>query len=331
MGLIKAMVEAVHGEDDRLAGLAFTRLIAPLSKTDATAYVLSTMGFGVDVDGTLRARLMINGEVMTAVSRTQITGDYRFLSLTRGVDETNAKAHAVGSIVYDVSGNSSALDLAKRGFFLNTAVGKDLDVVGRNLGVSKCPGLAQETWRRVIRASAYLPKQPIAAFEKLLEAYYGDTTSWEVYERPSRPNTIFVDVDPTLATSVRGRFLLNGGLARNTTGLTTVTTPYPIGHVLRVVVSNAYTRRGHRFGYTNYFSSFLGSTITLSPSPGAIGTEVLIDWRPANNRYHYLAPNTTDLDDNDRYPYLADPTATVRCLLDHVRAAGIIVVVRVRS
>jgi hypothetical protein len=294
-------------------------------------YVQSTMGFGATEDGTQKARLLVNGEIIEAVSRTQTPGDFRFMALTRGLEATTAKAHPVGTLVYDISANTSARDLLYRGFFLRTAVSEDLDTNARNLGVPKCAGLDQETWRRVIRAMAYLPKQPLDAFRVVLKAYFNNETSWEVYELPSKPYTTYVDVDVAAATDVRGRFFLNGGLRRLTTGLTTVTTPYPIGSVSRVVVENSLTKRGHRNGQTNYFASFVGSTITLGSSPGPIGTAVLIDWRPTNNRYHYLANDTNDKDTSDRYPYFSDSLAPLRCLLDHVRAAGTRVELRVRS
>jgi len=322
VGLIQSVVEAIHGEDDRIAGQSVTRLVAPLTATSSVAIVQSTIGFGLLVDGTLQALLLIEGEVVEAVSRTQVPGNFQFLSLTRGARGTEAKAHPAGALVYDVAGNSSARDLVSRGLFVDTAQDTDLDVIGRNLGLHKCAGLPQETWRRVIKAVAYLPKQPLAAFERVLTAYFNNTTSWEIYELPRKTYEIFVDVDVDLATSVQGRFFLNGGLSRLTTGLTTVTTPYPIGHVLRVVLATTNTRRGHRFGVTNYFSSFVGSTITLNASPGAIGTEVLIDWRPASNSFHYLAPDTGTVNAGDRYAYFSDSTSILQCLLDQVRAAG---------
>lgn len=322
MGLIQGLVEAIHGEDDRIAGQSVTRLLAPLSAVSSVALVQSTIGFCALVDGTLKALLLINGEIIEAVSRTQVPGNFQFLSLTRGTRSTEAKAHPTGALVYDVSGNSSARDLVNRGLFARTAQSTDLDVIGRNLGLHKCPGLDQETWRRVLQAMAYLPKQPIAAFERVLTAYFQNTTSWDVYELPSKAYEVFVDVDVALATDVRGKFFLNGGLPRLTTGLTTITAPYPIGHVLRVVLATTSSLRGHRFGLTNYFSSFVGDVITLNASPGAIGTQMLIDWRPANNSFHYLAPDTNSLDANDRYAYFSDSIATLRCLLDQVRAAG---------
>lgn len=343
MGLIKAILEAIHGEDNKIAGRAITRLETALSSTEAvTMVVTSTIGFGAYFDGTLEARVMIDDEIIDAVSRTETTGNMTFTTLTRGVLGTKIQDHAVGAIVYDLSDNTSARGQVRRGFLLRFAQDEDLDVVGRNLGLHKCPGLDQETWRRIIQAVAFLPKNTVHAFEHTLEAYYDDTTSWEVYTLPQFPYRVFVlAMVPNPVADVRGRFYLNSTVVRLTTGLTQVTTPRAIRDVRGVYLDTPAARRGARFGLTNYFSGGGGfvlgtSTITLGSSPGAIGTSVLVDYAVyngsvANQGYHYLAGSELILDDEDRYAYLTDATSTIRCLLDQVRPAGTRVYVSMRS
>lgn len=334
MGLLQAILEAVHGEDDRIGGQTITRLRTALSSTQTTAMAVeSAIGFGYLTDDTTLGKLAVNGEIIAAAGRVFTPGAMTFTGLTRAVDNTKAQLHPAGSVVYDLSANRTAMDLVKRGFFVDSARTTDLDIVGHNLGLHKCNGLTETQWRRIIKAVAYLPKQPVDAFRKILEAYYGNTVGFDVFERlVSSPFTVFVRVDPDLATTpagIRGRFMLTGAQERLTTGLTTVTTPYPIRTVSGVFAASTPSRRGQRFGLTNYFGSFVpgSTTITLGSSPGAIGTPVLVDYTGYGSdstiSYHFLATNETTLDASDRYAYLRGPLATLQCLLDQVRPAGI--------
>lgn len=342
MGLIKAVLEAIHGEDDRIAGRAVSRLTLPLLSTNTTsATVESTIGFGEFTDATGNARISVNGELIDVSSRTEIPGNMQFLGLTRGVNGTRVQSHPAGSVVFDQSENTSAYHHVRRGFLVNYAQGEDLDVIGRNNGLHKCGGLDQETWRRLIKCMSYLPKNTDYAIERVLTAYFDDTTSWEVFRRPNEPYRIYVRVTVPLETSIRGRFILTGGTQRLTTGLTTVTTPWPIRTVAGVYADTVAARRGMREGLTNYFSgggSFVlgASSITLGSSPGAIGTPVIVDYTAydgvsAGAGYHYLAENEAVLDAGDRWAYLSDPTAALTCLLNQVRPSGFRVFVSLRS
>jgi len=353
-GLLRALLDAIGKEDNRIGGRAITRLLGVLTETDAAAFVESTIGFGENTDDLGDAKFLINGEVITATGRTSAE-PFEFSGLARGGGGTTAKIHPVGSLVYDLSRNASALDHLRRGFFVDTAIGEDLDIIGRNLGLPKCPGLSQEQWRRIIKATAYLPKQTDHAFYETLNAYFDDDTHFAVYERLlSDPWTVFAEIAVGVATSLRGRFCLNGGEPHVTTGLTTVvalydviepafaaypgypdleiagrTITYPAGGVgtetIGVYLDTIAARRGKREGMTNYASggSVAGATITLGSSPGAIGTAVLVDY--AAFSAHYLATDETERDSGDMYAYLADPLLTARCLLDHIRAAGVAV------
>lgn len=328
MGLLKAILDAIHGEDNRIAGSAITRTISQVSDTETTEIVVeSTIGFGENTDGLSDAKLLINGEVIGATGRLTGPSTYKFTGLTRGVASSQVQTHPPGSLVYDLARNSSALDLVRRGFFVATAIAEDLGVVGRNVGLHRCPGMSEEEWRRIIQAVAYLPKNTVQAFEKTLEAYFDDTTSWTVVERlASDPWKVFVRTAVAPVNQLRGKFVLNGGEPALTLGVNTVDTLYPINNVLGVYDDNATTRAGFREGQTNYFSgggSFLGNTVTLGSSPGAAGTPVIVDYGAF--AAHYLAPDTPSftLDDGDYYAYLTDSLQTVRCLLDQVRTAGV--------
>jgi hypothetical protein len=359
-GLHKAMLDAIHKIDDRIGGQAVTRLTQALAIDEVDcAFVESTINFGEYTDGTTNSRFLINGEIIDGRQRNTTT-PFLFGGLTRGVLNTEPKLHPEGSLVFDLSQNASDLDHLRRGFLVNFALGADLDTIGRNLGLVKCPGITDEQWRAIIKGVAYLPKQTIDAFNQALLAALGDTDSFEVIERIiSDPWKVFVEIAIALSTSIRGRFLLNSGEPQVTSGLTTVDADYPVIEptlagfpgsvgtgiygrvtggesellypataagtaVVGVFDDTPLTRRGFRDGLTNYFlpgGSVSGTTITLGTSPGAAGTPVLIDYTAFSA--HYLALDETVRDDSDVWAYLADPLLAARCLLDQVRAAGV--------
>ena len=327
IGTLRAVLDAIFKEDNRIGGQAVTRLRDQLdeSTTDCME-VVSTIGFGEYTDGEDNARVLVGGEVIDCASRNSAV-PFGFETLTRGVGNTEVKTHPAGTLVYDLSRNTSAIDLVRRGVLVNFAVGEDLETIARNLGLERCIGVSQEQLRRIIKAVAYLPKQTNEAFRQALLALTDDATAFTITERlASDPYKVFVEIDPGIATDIRGRFLLNGGEPQLTTGLTTVDTDYAINQVLGVYLDTPLTRMGIRDGFTNFATTntFVGSTITLDVSPGAAGTAVLVDYGAFDA--HMLAADETvrqDIDNADHWAYLADPLLAARCLLDQIRAAGV--------
>lgn len=313
MGLLKAIVEAVHGEDERIAGRPVTRLTTPLLSTETgTIEVVTTNGFGEYVDGAGDAKLLIGGETILASGRTATT----FTGLTRGVVP---KLHNDRSIVYDSSMNASALDHVRRGLFVNHAVGEDLNILGRNLGLQRCTGIDQDTWREIIKQLAYRPKQPLDALRAALEAFFGDTTSWVIEEKAiGSPFTIDVYVDRGLASgspaAVRGRFVVPGSEEQDATSTTTVTVTHATNaaNVVGVYLATDAALRGYRDGANNYWYSDgdpttgTPGTVPGEPATGLVlhggnplpsGSEpVIVDYSADEGDYHYLADDTTSTD-----------------------------------
>lgn len=215
-GLLQALVEALHGGDNDLAGQYVTRLTAPLSADETTTMeVQATPGFGENTDGASDALLLVNGEVIFAAARTDTTFD----TLSRGQESTSAKLHPEGSLVYDLSQNVSARDLVRRGLLVDFARGLDLDVIGSNLGLTKCPTIGEEQWRRFIKAVAYLPKMTWDAFNEAMLALTNDATAYTILEEPIRdPYNVTVEVVAPSSTGLRGRFYLNSGTPGAWTG-----------------------------------------------------------------------------------------------------------------
>jgi hypothetical protein len=338
-GAMRAALDAIFKEDDRIGGRAVTRLTATLPADDVTGMLVeSTIGFGEWVDNATiegmsppflpgNARLLVNGEIITARTRRS-RFPFQFEQLARAQSNTVAKLHPQGTLVYDLSHNVSAIDHLRRGFLVEYAIGEDLEIIARNLGLHRCPGMSQETLRRVIKAVAYLPKTTAHAFREALTALFDSSTVFSVIERTtSNPFVVFVEIAIALSTDIRGRFLLNGGEPALTTGANSVDTANAINHVIGVFLDTPLTRRGFREGFTNYLNpggTFLGSTITLGTSPGAAGTAVIVDYGAFDA--HYLAADETVVQDagqGDHWAYLADPLFTARCLLDQIRAAGV--------
>ena len=358
MSLFSAVIDAIMGNDEQIGGMPFTRLTAQLSATEtATATVESTVGFGEWDDGTGDRVLLVGAELIYATAAGSTT---TFTTLTRGYKNTEAVVHEPGTLVFDFSQNTSALDHVRRGMLVDFAVGEDLDTIGRNLGLNRCPGLTEDEWRDIIRNVAYLPKGTTNAFEVALDVLWGSNYSLRE-NHEGDPWKVFVEVVVTLATSLQGRFMLNSGELQTTTTTTTVdvdynpasptlgtyagsasqvlgarTYAYPAGAIgtaiCGVYLDTPEARRGYRDGLTNYFlpgGSVLGNTITLGTAVPGANTDVIVDYTAFSA--HYLAENETTLHDADFYAYLADPLLATRCLMEQVRAAGISVEVGVGS
>jgi len=330
-GVMKAVVDAIHGQDEQIAGQHVTNLTAGLDASDVEINVVSTIGFGEDTDGAGDARIIIDGEIIYASGRT----DTKFTGLTRGVDNSKIKdRYPQGELVTDWSRNMSALDIVRRGFLVRYAIGPDLDVIGRNLGLKKCPGWTDSIWRDIIEEIAYAPKQIIPIMHEAMTIVFG-AGNFEIVERlVSSPYTIYIYVNLPLNDNLRGRFYLNSGEPQLTTGINTVEVDYDIIDspivpgpgtvgVFGVYNDTPLTRRGIREGFANYFTggSFVGKTITLGIPPGPPGMPVLVDYNAFSA--HYLPDPFTERDDGDYYPYLFDPFLGVRCLIDQLRAAGV--------
>lgn len=225
-GLLRAILDAIHGSDERIAGQAITTLTATLLPASTTIDVASTTGFGEWQDGAGDALVVIDGEIIYCSGRTLTS----FTGLTRGKRSTRIPTFApVGMVVYDLAQNSTAVDLVRRGILVDYAIDEDLTTVGRNLGMHRCPGIDDSTYRRLIRAIAYLAKQPPSAVVTAMTALVG-AGGFKFYERlVTAPNRFFVEVGTPAASSLSGRFYLNSGERHIVDGAGKVTTTYPIG------------------------------------------------------------------------------------------------------
>ena len=321
MGLLKAILDAIHGEDNLIAGQSFSQLNGALTDTEtATITVDSTIRFGEYTDGSGDAQLLINGEIIRASGRTDTT----FTTLTRGIDNTEVKLHNDRSIVYDFSKNRSALDLVYRGLLVNFAVGEDLNVIGRNLGVEKCVGLTDDQYRRLIKQIAYGPRTTRISIRDAIREVF-DNSLATVEQVINDPYRLRVSVPIQVSTSLDGRFLLNGNELQRAIGTTSVQTNFDINQVLGVYEVTSLSKGGVRDGLTNLFTagSFTGNVITLGTPTTFTEEEVLIDYGAFDA--HYLAPDENTRDGAGRYATLADDTELAECVAEQIVGHGIVV------
>lgn len=353
MGLIQAVLDAIMGSDDKIGGRRFTQLSSALDKDEvSTASVISTLGFGEYTDAASDARVLINGEIIYCSGRT----DTAFTGLTRGVRTSTVQTHPEGSVVWDFSVNASEIDRLRRGFWSNFASGTDLDVIGRNLGLKKCPGIGQEQWRSVIQDVAYVPKSVIPSFYWALDALLGPGNYRVRENSPDDPNgrwRIRIYAINDFDDQLLGKFVLNGGEETVTTGLNEVETKWPVqgtspDGVLSVYAANDMTRLGIFTGATELYggAGYSGTTVTLTTSPGPIGTPVIVNYSAYTAHYLRGVPGTDpvavtripyaqdgglppdasglrNIDNADFWAYLSNPLAGVQCLLDQVRQHGV--------
>lgn len=353
MGLLKALLDAVMDSDDRIGGRRFTQLTAALDKDEVgAASVISTLGFGEFMDGTSDARILVNGEIIECSGRT----DTSFTGLTRGVRTSTVKTHPEGSVVWDYSLNKTAIDQLRRATQVNYAIENDLDVTGRNLGLKKCPGVSGEEWRDFIRDVAYVPKSVVPSFFWALDAIVGAGKYQLLENSPDDPNgrwKIRIRAETDLATSLLGKFVLNGGEEALTTGLNEVETKWPVvgsspDGVLSVFEANDVTRLGIYTGATELYggAGHSGTTVTLTTSPGPIGTPVIVNYTAYTAHYARGLPGSNpiaaaqlpfsqdgglppdasglvNVGNNDFWAYFSNPLAGVECSLNQVRQHGI--------
>ena len=211
---IEAVSSAIGKILNELSGFRFTRLrtqtTAGATTIDVESYLnWDPTGFIV-IDGTLYSYSGKGGTdlvpTLTGLQHDDGTG-----TLVPGTKED----YVITSKVFDYSRTYSAMDNLRRSFFVNYAEGADLSTVGRNVGVSRPPGLQDdEVFREVIKAIAYSRKGTIHAIELALTAFFG-IGNFEIIEdfaTGTNRNTIFIKISPLAANpgaTEEGRAFLN--------------------------------------------------------------------------------------------------------------------------
>ena len=185
--LLRAVTAAIGEADNEIGGLVMTRLTAPVEPGDTVFAVETTL------DWPEAGLLALDGVTYHYAAKTIDS----FTGITCSVSGSLAPgailAHRSSAAVTDINQLRSALERLRRGFFVNTAEGEDLSVVGRNLGVPRLPILTgDDHYRGVVKALAYNPRGSIYGIELALDALVGPG-NWRIYEDLIRhPNTVFI-------------------------------------------------------------------------------------------------------------------------------------------
>lgn len=89
----------------------------------------------------------------------------------------------------------SAMSRLRRALLTGFATEEELDRIGRNLGVSRLPGMSDETYRCLLQTMPYLPKSTVYGLELLLECLFpgGGATVYE--DLVNFPNKVFILID----------------------------------------------------------------------------------------------------------------------------------------
>lgn len=245
--VLQAVVEAVGEEDDRLGGHLSTLLSAPLTRTEVgQIHVTTTIGFRP------AGTLAVEGEVIAYAGISPTA----FLTLQRGQPGRNgaqtlpADHSAVGTPVFDLTRQHSAVDLLRRAMVVDFAQDRDLDRLGRNFGLPR-PDLVlgdDPNFRVYVKRRALAPATTGQNIRAVLDSLIHGRWSHAVWEDPRRPGEVFIEFGAIPGfDKLKGKTFLNSAEVRTATGFTTVTTAYPIGRVLGVWLSSDAQRTGRNY------------------------------------------------------------------------------------
>lgn len=221
-GMLQGLTQAVGEALTDFCGARMTRLTAKAEAGDLSVSVERAYGWGQT------GQVQIDGTVYLYGSRTDSTLSDLSCQAVSGTLIGIQEAHALGAPVLDVSRTSSALDQLRAGVFVGTAVGEDLDVLGRNLGVPRDPSVTDDAhYRQIIEAVAYSPRGTLYALELALNAMVG-AGNYQIQEGfPGSLNTVQVSLSAQtfLSQQAQGHTYLDGRTALVAASATQPTLP----------------------------------------------------------------------------------------------------------
>lgn len=188
-GLIEAITGTIGEACTEMAGLVSTKLRQAVTAGTTAFPVESTDGWPDS------GRCAVDGVPYTYSGKTltTLTG----IKYVRGGEEQTGAAmlHHVEALVTDISRERSFLEKLRRSLLLNYADGEDLNIIGRNLGVTRHPIFTEDDiYREVVRGMAYNPKGSVLGLELALTGMAG-AGNFEVYEDLIRfPCQVFIQL-----------------------------------------------------------------------------------------------------------------------------------------
>lgn len=177
-GPAEAFYEAAGDELNDFAGLRYTRARAAAAIGDTTISLESTYGWPA------AGKVVFDGVVYSYSGKTA--------SSVTGLSPALRTTMRLGDPVVDWSRTHSSLDQARSSIFVGTAEGEDLDILGRNFGFPRYPGLSDSAYRDLIQALAWGPKGTVASIHTALTALVGAGNFEVVEDLISHPCEVFV-------------------------------------------------------------------------------------------------------------------------------------------
>lgn len=259
VGPLQALNNGIADSLWEMAGYRQVRVAALGSIGDASITVESTWLFPST------GRIALGGQIYTysGVTSTAFTG------LVNAQATTGLLGTArVGDVVTDASRTATQIDDLRASFFLAYAEGLELDIIGRNYGVSRPRGVNDTTYRALLQVLIFLEGQTEHAIEKLLDALVG-SGNYSIYEDLiSNMFKVFIEVQYTLFTQTRGQTYMQGTEPGTRLTSTTVEVDHDVSLVYGVWDETDTARTG-----TNYAEgSAAASTSSTNPTRITTGT-----------------------------------------------------------
>lgn len=286
---------------------------------------LYTAGDGsVTVEGTDRwpssGRLSLGGLTATYSGKTNT-------SFTGLVDDDGNPGVAldfrVGTVVADVSRSTTQMDDLRASFLVATAEDNELDILARNYGIARPPGVDDATFRLLLQSWIYLEAQTIYGLEQILDILFG-AGNYTLYEDLEEfPHRVFVDI-PLLGGSTQstGKTYLVSGEPQTRTAPTTVDVDNPVATVYGVYDAADPFREG-----TNYaMAALVGATAAAFPtdlfSPGLfltsdVGKGVIVETFETWTVLQYITANRVTLGWPEHFDATFDGAQPDRITTDH--------------
>jgi hypothetical protein len=216
---MQGVADTISESNNEIGGQHRTRLSLAVTKGDTIWAVESAIDwptsgqvvvFGTRYDYALRSDTTLEG-ITYEDGDTTVVG--------AAVDIT------VETIVTDVSLDRSAMDALRGAMLVTRAEGKDLNVVGRNIGVNRIPSIpSDDLFREIIKAVAYNPRGTIYGMELFLDAALGSGNYEIIEDLIEDPNTVKVRLlaDASTLLESEGKAFIEGNEFKLPSSSTTV-------------------------------------------------------------------------------------------------------------
>ena len=210
-------------------------------------------------------RVVVNNTIMFYASKTTV-----LLETITDVDGNAGIPIEIPDrmVVADISRDSTQMDDLRASFIVTTAEGVELDILGRNYGLTRPRGLPDSDWRFILQALIYIEAQTMYALEQVLDLLW--PLGYTLYEDlESFPHTVFVGIPAAGSDSSVGKTWLVGGEEQPQTGANTVDVDNPPRLVYGVYLDTDVNRTG-----TNYANETL-ATSSNTAAPQTLTTAAL--------------------------------------------------------